>query len=317
MCGWFQRTCALTAGFVAVLGLLPPSTMRRPQLPDWHAQPCVCSAAQPAGRLDGFTVEVVSEGGAAHRRPAPRDRIAWGPDAALRSGKVQLWPVFAIRPDRKRVFHITDPWMTTEQCLVSVGPLKTAGGAKPWCDHRLHVWCAPGPQRRRRGGHPLARCGRSGGRRWCVESFGALLLNRPAACETVDFNVTPLPKSRLDLRIGSIFGAVVAADTLRAEVVRIGAMELSHHTAFRKICHVRRRTKRDRRSADRCRTLVAALMWGTAGSVAAPGRPVLADVAAAPGPPTAEKANAVKSEFLANISQEVRMPYTTSSAWRS
>jgi len=95
------------------------------------------------------------------------DRITEGPDAALRSGKVQLWPVFAIRPDRKRVFHITDPWMTTERCLVSVGPPKdsrrgetvvygrgmpAAITAYPSGAHLVH---------KDGGGHPLALCGQA------------------------------------------------------------------------------------------------------------------------------------------------------------
>ena len=37
------------------------------------------------------------------------------------------------------------------------------------------------------------------------------------------FNVAALPNSRLDLRIGSIFGDVGAADVLRAEVGRMAA----------------------------------------------------------------------------------------------
>src|SRR5258706_5033437 len=78
--------------------------------------------AASEGRLDGLAVEVVSEAG---RRGGVR--LEWvhspeGPDEALRSKKVDLWPVLGMLPERQRQFHFSDPWMSAEPGLITKGP---------------------------------------------------------------------------------------------------------------------------------------------------------------------------------------------------
>src|SRR6266404_4877902 len=87
--------------------------------------------AVPDGRVDGLGVAVVSE---AARRAGIR--LLWvdspeGPDEALGSKHVELWPLLTILPERKRTLHITEPWMVSERCLVTRGPPKTEWRAVP------------------------------------------------------------------------------------------------------------------------------------------------------------------------------------------
>ncbi len=65
----------------------------------------------PGGRVDALSVEVVA---AAARRTGMR--LEWvecpeGPDRALRSKKIDIWPMTLDLPERKKRFHVTEPWL--------------------------------------------------------------------------------------------------------------------------------------------------------------------------------------------------------------
>src|ERR1035441_6237263 len=80
-------------------------------------------AVTPDGRPEGLAVDVISE---AARRA--RIRLEWvyapeGPDAALASHRVDLWPVLTIRPAREGKVHIGAPWLNNEYLLVSKNAL--------------------------------------------------------------------------------------------------------------------------------------------------------------------------------------------------
>ena len=177
--------------------------------------------------------------------------------------------------DRKRVFHITDPWMTTERCLVSVGPPKDSrrGETVVYGMGCLRRSPPTRPVRTRSTKTAAAIHSLCAGerRRWCVQSFGALLLHRPAACETVDFQrrctaqFTLGSPDRLDLR----------RRWRGRRAARGGGPHggrWSYHTAFRK-----KYAMYFGRPSEIVDQLIdgehwsQALMWGTAGSIAALG----------------------------------------------
>jgi PAS domain S-box-containing protein len=68
----------------------------------------------PDGRPTGMVVGLVAE--AARRRGIALEWIdcsALGSEAALRSGKVDLWPLMTITPERRKVLHFSTPYLDT------------------------------------------------------------------------------------------------------------------------------------------------------------------------------------------------------------
>jgi signal transduction histidine kinase len=70
------------------------------------------------GRPTGFAVDLINE--AAVRRGI---RLEWllepeSSEAALRAGKVDLWPMMTIMPERRSVVYITDPYREAQDCLI-------------------------------------------------------------------------------------------------------------------------------------------------------------------------------------------------------
>jgi ABC-type amino acid transport substrate-binding protein len=69
------------------------------------------------GKPTGLIVELIDE--AARRRSI---RLQWSlepesSEAALKMKKVDLWPIMTIRPERKRIVYITDPYREDTICL--------------------------------------------------------------------------------------------------------------------------------------------------------------------------------------------------------
>jgi signal transduction histidine kinase/CheY-like chemotaxis protein len=73
----------------------------------------------PEGKPTGVAIEVVAE--ACRRAHIPLVWVPWpsGPESALRSGQVDLWPVFNDLPERHRLFHISKPWLLNGVWLVA------------------------------------------------------------------------------------------------------------------------------------------------------------------------------------------------------
>ena len=70
------------------------------------------------GRATGLAVDLVAE--AARRRGI---RLQWqvepeGSEAALKAHKVDLWPMMTVRPERRRVVYISDPYRDFDVCLL-------------------------------------------------------------------------------------------------------------------------------------------------------------------------------------------------------
>ncbi len=70
------------------------------------------------GQPAGLAVDLVRE--AARRRGIALKWIYWNDssESALRRNAVDLWPLITITPDRLKFFHISEPYIETEHCLL-------------------------------------------------------------------------------------------------------------------------------------------------------------------------------------------------------
>jgi signal transduction histidine kinase/CheY-like chemotaxis protein len=273
-------------------------------------------AGPSAGRVEGLAFEVVSE---AARRAGVS--LVWrecpeGSDAALRSGRVDLWPILTRLPQREPYMHITRPWLSGELCLVSTRP-----PPRLWHDVPISYGIVgaptigaarvPGARFLRRDGEAAAIeavCrGEAEAALVLVESLGTLLLNRPPGCEAASFRMTQARAAGVEIGIASTFEAAPAADRLRAEIGQMAAdgslAELAgRHSLF---WSAGSQVVYQLLDADRHATIVA---WGAAGLGV-----VLLVMFWQMGHVrrarrVADRANAAKSEFLANMSHEIRTP---------
>ena len=273
------------------------------------------TSLSPEGRVDALAVEVLAT--AARRLGI---HLSWvdcpeGPDQALRSKKVDLWPVVMALPERKSQFHITQPWLAGERSLVTKGaPLKRWDGVR--------VAYGLGPESQLLLAAPAARpvhaqgdvaavgaicTGEASAAYVMTQSLGAFVLKKPDGCETVDLRVTPVSGKPLKLGIGSTFESAKEADELRVEVGRMaagGALEelfnkyslySSAETAgIYELMDANRRTEIFQGSAAGLAIGLVIVLWQ------------LRRIREARR--AAEKATSAKSEFLANMSHEIRTP---------
>src|SRR5580704_2213253 len=189
------------------------------------------TSLSPEGRVDALAVEVLA---AAARRTGIH--LHWvdcpeGPDQALRSKKVDLWPLVMALPERKSQFHITAPWLAAERSLVTKG-----APPKRWDGVRVAYGLGPESQLLLAAPAALpvhvegdvaavgAICtGQASAAYVLTQSLGAFVLKKPGGCEAADLRVTPVAGEPLELGIGSTFESAREADELRFEVGRIAA----------------------------------------------------------------------------------------------
>src|ERR1051326_2110008 len=269
----------------------------------------------PDGRLDGLGVDVVSE---AARRAGIR--LEWvdspeGPDQALASQRVELWPLLTVLPERTRSLYISDPWIISERCLITRGSPPTVWKGVP-------VAYGLGPLSLITGNLPGAQpvyqnnevsaiqsvCqNRAAAAFVSVHSLGALLLRRPEGCETATFVITSLPSTNLKAGIGSSRQAAPVADLLRSQIGNMaldGALTALFHKralfsgseneVIYAVVNARRRTRLLIYASAGLGLVLAVLLWQM--------RRVRESRRAA------EQANLAKSQFLANMSHEIRTP---------
>ena len=271
--------------------------------------------AASEGRLDGLAVEVVSE---AARRAGVRLKWVYspeGPDEALGSKRVDLWPVLGMLPERRNQFHFSAPWMAAERCLITRGPARTQ-----WKDTTVAYGLGPVSQmgallpdarllyKVNEVAAIQAMCsGEADAAFVWIQALGALLVRRPAGCDNVEFAITALRGTGLKIAIGSTFESAAVADLLRKQVAGMAAdgalSDLFHKhaiypgaegEAIYQLVDAERRSRMLSYGAAVLAVVLASLVW-----VIRRGRHARR---------AAERANRAKSEFLANMSHEIRTP---------
>jgi diguanylate cyclase (GGDEF)-like protein/PAS domain S-box-containing protein len=188
------------------------------------------------GSVRGLAVDVLNE--AARRRNI---RLIWTPlhdtpiDDALSRRIVQLWPLVGPTPERKNHFFLSKPWLESDYILVSLGehpiftPAEAAGQVvaharlrsttaiaqhylsksrllvKPFRADALQSLC---------NGEAVATL---------VETrvLDAILLARPAGCETADFHIATIQGATSPLSIAAVPEISAAAAALRDEITTL------------------------------------------------------------------------------------------------
>jgi len=190
----------------------------------------------PEGRLDSLADEVLAA--AASRIGI---KLIWvdcpdGPGRAFETGKIDLWPLGMVWPDRKRndrksTRYTTEPWLAVERSLVTKGAapkrwdgLRVAYGLAVESQLRL---AAPGALPVHTDGELDAIgsicTGEASAAYVLTQSLGAFILKKPPGCEKDDLRVTPVSGKPLKLGITSTLKAAKEADELRIEIGRMAA----------------------------------------------------------------------------------------------
>jgi diguanylate cyclase (GGDEF)-like protein/PAS domain S-box-containing protein len=190
-------------------------------------------SVQADGSVKGLAVDVMNE--AARRRGI---QLQWAPlsdtpiDEALKTGKVDLWPLASSTNTRQKLFFISDPWLESDFVIVSTGshPIHNeAEAAGQVIAHaRLRGTASVAEKylpaskllvKRYRADAIAAVCaGEASGA--LVESLllDAILLDRPKGCEQQVFKIASLPRAIFPLSIVSVRQAAPAAWELRKEI---------------------------------------------------------------------------------------------------
>ncbi len=141
-------TVILIAAALGWLGSRPPSFADRTYRIGWTISPPFQISGND-GQAAGLSVDLVRE--AARRRRIKLQWLFWrdSSESALRKKAVDLWPLITITPERLKMFHISEPYLDSEYCLLvradspyrKVQDLATAtiGFSNPSIDYRqLH-----------------------------------------------------------------------------------------------------------------------------------------------------------------------------------
>ncbi len=274
----------------------------------------------PAGRPSGLAVETVRE---AARRAGIQ--LKWvqtggGSERALRAGKVDLWPLMVILPHRRKVLHLTAPWLDVTACLLvrkdsairqpadAVGTRIAFVGQtirQKNIDERWHP-----------SEHVIVRAPIEVLRAVCSGRADAGHLNEQAAvsvlleeggCAGGSLRMVGVPEQAGSMGLASTFASARAADAIRAEIGRL-ANEGRLDTIMRDWSFFvpgRIKSVSDLVEARRevVHLAVAAVVVTLLLLVAAWQAFRLRQAQRA-----AEEASASKSDFLATVSHELRTP---------
>jgi diguanylate cyclase (GGDEF)-like protein/PAS domain S-box-containing protein len=185
------------------------------------------------GSVEGLAVDVLNE--AARRRGI---HLIWKPlhdipiDDVLKAGLVDMWPLLGATAVRRASFFISEPWLETQYVLASLredpvrNPAEAAG--KVVAHARLKFTAAVAGQYLQRSriivkhlrSEAIQAVCRGEASATLVEShvLDAILLSRPAGCETANFLVSSLVGAMTPLSIVAVPAAGPAATALREEI---------------------------------------------------------------------------------------------------
>ena len=183
------------------------------------------------GKAAGLSVDLVNE--AARRRGIALEWIFWpeSSESALDRKIVDLWPLITITPDRLKKFHISEPYLTHEHCLLVRDDSRyrktedlaaaTVGIANPAID-MLHLG------RVLPNAKPMAKpLVASVIEAVCAGRADAAFMDKYTAisalldmqgCGGSKLRWIGVPQVRSQLGVGSTFEARAAADALREEI---------------------------------------------------------------------------------------------------
>ena len=178
----------------------------------------------------GLAVEIIDE--AAKRTGLSLQWVETGTssDEAFRRGLVDLWPLMADLPQRRKVVHITTPWLTATHTLVLLEGSASLGRQ---FDGRIAVFKLPVQVRLAHQAFPKAQLAefpepQDVMKEVCKGKVSAgfmegrvavaVLQDKPAECGSMGLRVQPLPDLTVQLGVASTFQAAAAADKLRQEI---------------------------------------------------------------------------------------------------
>ncbi len=217
-------------GAVLAFWYLRTTSVRRGPILIGFANSAPYHYPKPDGAPAGIAYEVMSE---AARRAGIEVQWVFCPEdseQALRSGKVELWPMVADFPDRRKYFYISDPWIgsdffvlarkdadpVSERFSGSIG--EVAGGVRTRLIRNAFPRATVTQLNSTRqlvaavcGGQVAAGLFESGETKVALES-------RLPECGATEIRAYPMPGLRLNFGIGASFRARRLADRLLDQV---------------------------------------------------------------------------------------------------
>jgi two-component system, cell cycle sensor histidine kinase and response regulator CckA len=182
------------------------------------------------GGFSGLAVEIINE--AAKRGGLSLEWVDTGTssDEAFQRGLVDLWPLMADLPDRRKHIHFTRPWLQTAHTLVRRSSTPVLDRS---FEGRIALFKLPLHVRLLRSEFPKAQpvefddskdimkavCSGAASAGF-MEDRVALrgLLGKPAECAAIELRIDPLHNLTVAIGTASTFEAAGAADKLRSEI---------------------------------------------------------------------------------------------------